>query len=545
MVFRFYADKDLEKSIAVLPFKNLGESRENQFFADGVMDDILSYLSRMKGLRVTGRTSTERFREPTQSIPEMARELHVSYIVEGTIQKYGDNFRLRVQLIRAKRKEDHIWADTYDREIRGTRDIFYIQSQIAQAIASALKVAITPEVKRFIEKIPTTSLMALEMYRKGREEYLKFQLNNDNRKSLENAERFYHQALQNDPYYAQVYAGLARVYWDMHFNKDYLLNNFQDSVLVLAEKALILDDQLSEAYYLKGVYFLERVDITMAEEMLDKSIKLNPNNWLAYFGKNEICFVKEDLLEAIENLETARTLNRNGKELPLILEKLAIRYVNAGFTEKGLSIGNEWLKQTGDSARYYYDEAQLEFVLGHHLNSVEFSKKACLLDSANILYRWQLTFYYSLTGHFKEALELIRKITPADIYAINEVHRVGYIYWGNGLKEESDRYFDKQIEICKKAIESNRSFAQGKWAYYDLAAVFAFRGDKEQAYKNLRIYNERSVITYGLLHYIKTDPLFNNLRGDSEFQQIVKEQEAKQRAEHERVRKGLEGKGLL
>jgi hypothetical protein len=122
---------------------------------------------------------------------------------------------------------------------------------------------------------------------------------------------------------------------------------------------------------------------------------------------------------------------------------------------------------------------------------------------------------------------------------------MGYSYWQNGYKEEAEYYFDDQINYCNRMIELGRLFAQSLFPYYDLAGVYAFRGEKDKAYKNLRIFNQRKTECLWMVMLIKTDPLFNSIRNEPEFQQIIRDVEAKYQAEHERVKKWLEGQRML
>jgi len=147
-------DDKHEKSVAVLPFRNDSHDEENTYFINGLMEEILNNLQKIKDLRVISRTSVEQYRNQTKTIPEIAKELGVNYIVEGSAQKYGNSFRLRTQLIMAA-KENHLWGESYQQKITEVEDIFIVQSQIAEKIAQELKVIITPEEKQLIEKIPT------------------------------------------------------------------------------------------------------------------------------------------------------------------------------------------------------------------------------------------------------------------------------------------------------------------------------------------------------------------------------------------------------
>ncbi|TFH20710.1 MAG: hypothetical protein E4H10_16320, partial [Bacteroidia bacterium] len=208
----------LDKSIAVLPFTSLSDDPEKQYLADGVMDAILLHLSKIEDLRVMSRTSVEKYRETDKTATEICQELGVAYILEGSFQKYGDNARLIVQLIEPG-KESHVWADDYDRD---WKDIFFVQSEVAKIIASELHAVITAEEKQLIEKIPTTSLTALDFYQQGREEHNHYWLDNNNRKALERAEDLYYKALDYDSTFALAYIGLANVYQDKHFWETYL-----------------------------------------------------------------------------------------------------------------------------------------------------------------------------------------------------------------------------------------------------------------------------------------------------------------------------------
>ena len=155
--------KEIEKSIAVLPFKLLSDEPDKQYLADGMMDAILLHLSKIEDLRVMARTSTEQYRVTDKTMTEIGRELGVNYLLEGSFQKYGNDIRLIVQLIKSG-KEGHVWANEYDRK---WNDILSVQSEVAQTIARELHTVITPEEKELIEKVPTADLTAYELYLKA------------------------------------------------------------------------------------------------------------------------------------------------------------------------------------------------------------------------------------------------------------------------------------------------------------------------------------------------------------------------------------------
>jgi TolB-like protein len=539
----------IEKSIAVLPFRNDSPNDTNTYFINGIMEKVLNNLQMIKELRVISRTSVEQYRNTTKSIPEIAKEQGVNYIVEGSGQKYGNKFSISVQLLKAA-KENHLWGDSYEREIKETKDIFDIQGQIALAIAAELKAVITPEEKQLIEKIPTTNVTALEFYQMGREEekFIFYDLiisstilagvNPSIKQSLERAEKMYKTALKYDYTFAPAYTGLAGIYWSKNYFKEYFSRNFMDSVLILVDKALSFDDQLPDAYFIRGIYHGENDSIKQAFKEFDKTIKLNPNYWLAYFAKGNI---DDDPLTAIKDYQEAASRN-HGPGLSEIYNKISFKLSYTGFSELAKNYSLEAVKLESDSTKYYFWLWMYEF---EYKKSYEFYKKKYSIYPSDLNTLKFLSDYYSVTGQFKESLQFYKKLLAEGGASINIMQRVGYAYWKNGFKDSADYYFNRQIENCNDAIRLGRS-SYSSAAYYDLAGIYAFKGDKIKAYENLKSYNSRPGIYFlWIVRFIKTDPLFDNIRNEPEFQNIVKDMDAKYQAEHERVKKWLKEQGML
>src|SRR4030042_4778029 len=233
----------LEKSVAVLPFKNDSPDKENTYFINGIMEEILTNLQTIQDLRVISRTSAEQYRNQSKSIPQIAKELGVNYIVEGSGQKYGNTFRLRVQLIMAAR-EGHLWAESYEQEIQDAKDIFRIQSQIAQSIASELKAVITPQEKLLIEKIPTSDLTAYDAYLQGQFYWRKL-----TKIDLETAMMYFESAKEKDPEYALAYAGISDVWIGFQQMGIVPPSEAGPKIEEAALKALELDSTRAEVHY--------------------------------------------------------------------------------------------------------------------------------------------------------------------------------------------------------------------------------------------------------------------------------------------------------
>ncbi len=527
--------EQLEKSIAVLPFINDSPDQENTYFINGIMEEVLNNLQKIKDFRVLSRTSTDQYKGSNKpTIPEIAKKLGVNYIVEGSGQKYGNSYRLRVQLITGK-NERHLWAESYEKEIKETKDIYGTQSEIAQSIASALKATITPEEKQLINKIPTTNLTAYDFYQQGREAFAKG--------SLKKAEDLYHKALKYDSAFAQAYSGLAFIYWDKHFwnKKEFLSENFGDSLLLLANIALSFDDHLSEPYLLKGRYYNDNGKPEQAIEEIDKAIKLNPNNWMAYSEKGGFYGNNSDFVNWINYHQKAISINR-GAELPSLLWGLGWAYSCIGFTEKAKQCYQDKLKLDGDSISYYDGLVNNEFWLANFNKSIEYGMKGYSIDSTNEDIVYMLGMSYEWLGQYEESLKYYKKwfeiLKSKGEISIQQISGLGYAYLKNGDKEMAEYCFNETINNCKRLIELKRSYKP--FAYYDLAGAYASIGDKDKAFENLRILNQMQRIPFWQEVLIKTDPLLNSIRNEPEFQQIAKDIEAKYQAEHERVRKWLE-----
>ncbi|MBK6285660.1 MAG: helix-turn-helix domain-containing protein [Draconibacterium sp.] len=197
-----------DKSIAVLPFKYLSDDLEKQYLADGLMDAVLTKLSKIKDLRVVSRTSVEQYRESDKTSKVIGQEQNVAYVLEGSFQKENNEVRLILQLIKT-RDENHVWSNIYDRQ---WKDIFIVQSEVAETVASELKAIITPQEHQLIQKAPTTNLTAYDFYQRGVDVLEKYELGiQKDSIDLKKAQQHFQKALELDSTYALAYTGLAAV----------------------------------------------------------------------------------------------------------------------------------------------------------------------------------------------------------------------------------------------------------------------------------------------------------------------------------------------
>src|SRR5882762_2166058 len=290
-----------QKSIAVLPFDNLSRDPDNAFFAEGVQDEILTRLAKVADLKVIARTSTQKFKSAPTDLREVAKQLDVTNILEGSVQKVNDQVRVNVQLINALTNA-HLWAEIYDRKLS---DIFAVQSDIAKTVADTLQAKLTGSEKKMIAAQPTTDTAAYELYHKGRSLWEK--RSGDN---IPKAIAFYEQAIARDPNYALAYAGLSSAYIILPFWAGVDRLDAYSKAKDAALKALRLDPNLAEAHLALGkVLFFSEIDLPGAMREYKRAIELQPNDATAHH------WLGNDALSALGRFEEAIAQGKRAVEL--------------------------------------------------------------------------------------------------------------------------------------------------------------------------------------------------------------------------------------
>jgi len=296
------ATTDAGPSIAVLPFENRSAKQDDAFFVDGIHDDILTQLSKISALKVISRTSVEQFRDTKLPTKAIADQLGVNSVLEGGVQRAGDRVRINVQLIDAG-TDAHLWAETYDRELTAA-NIFAIQSEVAAAIAGALKATLTEGERARVSTIPTRSLEAWEAYQLGQR-----RLARRTAAALAEAETFFQRAIELDPKFARAHVGFANslglltVYTDVQFGPT--LDRAQQSV----DTALNLDPGLSDAWAAAGLIAGQREQYAEQERLLRHALKLDPNNSMALMWLGQVLSTTSRVDEAVATVLQAADLD--------------------------------------------------------------------------------------------------------------------------------------------------------------------------------------------------------------------------------------------
>lgn len=532
------------KSVAVLPFRNLTDSLSNQYFIDGIAEDVRANLSKIHDLRVISETSTEQFRKSIRTESEIARRLDVNYLIEGSVQKNVNTFNLRIHMIDAV-KDRQIWSHSYPVDVQSTKDIFLIQSQIAQAIATELEAKITNEEKQIIEKTPTSSPASYDLFMKANE-FSKNYKASRNLNDYTKAVNLYEAAVEMDSSFARAFTGLAITFYERYSWEKYFREGYMDTCLFYVNKALNIDSKLDEAYYLKGLYYFANGKIEDALNSFDKAININPSYYEAYERKGFILiWILHDNVKGIDSHNKALSLLR-GNDRSSLLWELGQEFGNIGFIEKAKGYFREAFALENNEITYLDYLAWIEFSLENFNESYKLFKKVHELDSTPAI---DQIVYCIPPGHEKEAYAEAGKIIlfgeKVSAEFLNNSHRVGYALWQAGKFEEAKYYFNQQIKYCEESIKLNRDYAIRNYAAYDLAATYAFLGEKGKAYKYLDDFDRNKSCQLIWLTIARYDPLFESIRNEERFKKILQDLGTKYQAEHERVRKWLEENQMI
>ncbi len=513
---------ELEKSIAVLPLNYLSEDPSKKYINDGILDAITGHLSTIEGLRVMPRTSVEKYRGTTKTAKEIGKELDVSYLIEGNFLIVEDQVSITIQLVIAD-DEAHIYYNEYQRDYK---DIIAVQSEVAQTIAREIEVAISPEVRNRIEKIPTRNQQAYDLYLKGRDAFFRFYMNR-NSADLENCVQQFEQAISLDSTFALPFAWLGRAI-EYQIGQKIFIDYDENTIISLCNKALSLDPDLADGYWIRGRYYRNIGEFQKAIIDLTKAIDINPNNVLAYRYLGSTYFFNRDYVNALVNLKKAEKLER-GNELTQLYSDIGQLYISIGDFKKG--------------EKYYKESIRLQpnFIEGYrnliwaHIRQGEFETAYNYAEKLLSLYPDNMASYSIMA----ETLTNLRRYSEAEAYyrkwsakskelgekTLFNQHRFALILWMTGKKEEARELFYKHMEVCGNSISSGGLYGK-TLAAYDLAGIHAFLGEKREAYNWLRRY-ERDGFIFGLHKYILIDQLFESLWEDEEFKAITKQEEKK------------------
>ena len=526
---RRHPPEKLEKSIAVLPFKNFSGDSHYDYFSDGMTEEVINYLSKISDLKVISRTSVEQYKNSDKDTPVIARELGVSNILEGSVRKDSNRVRITVQLIQA-RTRFHLWSEDYDRNLSG---VIRVQSDIAREVADVLSVVLTDREKKILETPASVELTAYDFYMQALNERKNYKMWGS-RPDLNRTVELYRKALQIDSNFAPAYAGLGWAYSMKQNLKQFFSEDYLDSTRIYAEKALTRDLNCEEAYNVLAYYYLQHGESQKALDALDKALTINPNFDEAIWQKADIlCYTNRNFVDGIGLCLKAIQLN-HGPRFSSMLSYIGSVYLEIGILDKAEQFYRQSARLTGDSTSIYYLKSIMERADGNYDKAMEYIGMACKRDSTASMCTDQVAWCLTMTGHYKEALDVWQASSIPDIN-LNSRHRIGYLYYKLGNEKEAMKYFDQQIRYCEASLKLGREYSRSFRAQYDLAGIYAFLGKRELAYKNLEEVADKIIPPYWMMNLILIDPLFNTIRQEDRFQEIIKTMTEKFNDERDRV----------
>jgi TolB-like protein/Tfp pilus assembly protein PilF len=456
------------KSIAVLPFENLSDEKQNAYFAEGVQDEILTRLAKVADLKVISRTSTQHFKSAPENLPQIAKQLGVAHILEGSVQKANDQVRVNVQLINAL-TDAHLWGEIYDRKLT---DIFAVESDIAKSIADTLRAKLSSSAEHVLESRPTNNPEAHELYLKGR-----YFWNRRTGANLQKAADYFQQAIGKDSKYALAYAGLADCHVLLPAYPELGSNprNELPKALEAARKAVELDDTLAEAHTSLARALASSLQLSAAMSEFKRAIELNPSYATAHqwFGE---CLQSQGRVEgALAELKRAQELD----PLSLIINSVL------GFAFDTVGKSDEAITQLRKTIEIDPNFANAHGMLGNVLEH---------------------------RGQLKEAVVEYEKCSNSLGADPIDLAQLAAAYFRVGRKAEAQQLWDKLRSL------SERQYVPA----YSMAVVQLAFGNKDEAIRLLeKSYEDHAPFDSADLGWILVDHRLDPLRGDPRFKKLI------------------------
>ena len=397
---------ELEKpTIAVLPFNNMSGDPEQEYFSDGITEDIITDLSKVSGLFVVARNTAFTYKGKPVKVQQVAQELGVTFVLEGSVRKAGSRVRVTGQLINGT-DGGHVWAERYDRDLT---DIFAIQDEITHAIVEELKVKLLPQEKKSISQTQTDSVEAYTYYLRGRQFF-----HRHSKPYYELARRMFAKAAELDALYARAYAGIADCdcFLFLHYNVDVPI----ESILATSAKALDLDGRLSEAHASRGLALSLDNRYTEATAEFEQAIALNPASFEANYFYARANFAEGKLDRAATLFERAAEINPDDYQSSILLTQI---YRSLGRNEEikttartGLERAERELAAHPENPRPAYLGAGALVELGETERAKEWLNRALAIDPNDILTQYNVSCIYAMIGEAEQALDLLERLLP-------------------------------------------------------------------------------------------------------------------------------------
>ncbi len=392
-----------EKSVAVLYFENLSGRKEDEYFRDGITEDITTELSKLKELRVFSRSAVLGFRDKSVTPSQVSRELNAVYLLEGSLRRDAERLRITAKLVET-RSGHCVWAEKYDRTLQ---DVFSIQDEIATHIARELQVALTENEKKAIAKIPTSDVRAYDFYLRGRQFFHQFR-----RKGFDFAREMFSKAIEIDPTYARAFAGIADCSAFLYFYWDSSNANLEQADQS-SRKALEIDPELAEAHASRGLTASMKKEYGDAEREFRTAMRLGPRLFEPYYYFARNCYAQGRLEDAVVWFEQASKVSPEDYQAPMLLASalngLGLEPEALTAYRRGLAAAERHLElHPGDSRALYFGANALS-QLKERARSMEWAERALTLEGEEPQVLYNVACVYALLGEADKAVDCLEK----------------------------------------------------------------------------------------------------------------------------------------
>lgn len=496
------------KSIAVLPFKNLNTDEDSEFFSDGMTEDIINQLSRIHGVRVMSRPAVMRYKKSEKTLREIGKELNVSTILTGSVRRVDNQLRISAALVDAS-NEQQIWGDVYEKTMT---QVFEIQNDVAQQIATTLKANLSPDEVKSVTKQQTGSIEAYTYYLKGREYYYRY-----HKEDNENAIKLFKKALELDPDYALAYAGLGDAYGQRPQRFGFP-STWIDSSIAASRKAVSIDPGLAEGYKALALGYTQLGKENLAIENNKKAVECNPNYYpaVANLGSSYETLGKPD--EALPWAKKAISINPTN---PVILSMLGSVYFDLGQDAKAHESFDRALALQPDLTNAQQGLATIEFLDGN----IQQAKDRCLNllksvpdEPGPLLLAGSVYFFAKDFTGARQYFEKELAMTSPESGSYNQL---AYIYARLGRTSDSKKMLDLNI---KELLDWLARGDEGPGSRMSLAISYKLRGNNTEARKWLHESIKAGWADYRLA---SIDPLYEGFQNDDEFKHALETVEAR------------------
>ena len=526
--------KDIKKSIAVLPFKNMSSHSTNLYFVNGLMESTLNNLQKIEDLRVISRTSVEKYRETDKGAPIIAEELQVNYLVEGSGQRIGNRVLLNIQLIDAL-TDTTIWIEQYNLEVK---DIFELQNDVAKKVVDAIAVVVKPSELEQITKKPTDNMLAYDYYLQALDPYY-----SRTHEGLKKAIELFKKAIEQDSEFALAYANTAISYYLLEMSQKE--KKHTHNINSYADKALLYDSKSAESLVAKAFYYIQTKEYKLALPHLIKALEYNPNSSLA------VQMLADFYFRMMPNTNKYLEYSLKGVKLNVSSDSITQSYTYLQLSNALISSGfkKEALKYINMSLNYYaknyyglHLKTAILFAIDGNIERTtkllinEWRKDTTRLDILQDIGK----FYYidenydSAYFYFKKFVNA-RKASSLDIY-LQENVKIAMVYKKMGFTTEANNIFRDYSKYCEED--------QSPYKSINLVWKYSYEGKVEEAIEQFRIFSEVENYPYWFI-LIEDDPMIKLLKKHPDFKVIIQNIKDRFWENHNRLSATLKNKRLI